>query len=260
MGRIAMKEGKTKIRDGSIFYRHQGEGDALILIHSMGLSSELWSQNMEQLSNKFSVYAIDLLGHGDSDKPDLNYEVIDHARSLIEFLDALNINKARVIGSSIGALISIDMATQFPDRIEKQVLVACPVHLTRWESLESLMWLALRYDRHGNPIPQTVEQMKFLYVDTTQEIADWTNDLKNKAGQWCKKDQIALALWEIGDKFEKIRCPTLTVYGTEDLLLKNEKIFLDGIASARGIRIEGSSHFPQKEKPEAFNDAVLEFL
>ena len=255
-----MKAGKVEVTDGELYYRQQGEGRPLILIHSLGLSSELWLPVLEPLSDKFSVYAVDLMGHGDSDKPDLNYEVIDHARCLTEFMDVLQMDRAAIIGSSIGAMISVDLSVYFPARVEKQVLVACPIFSSRWKSLEDLMWLASRYDPEGNPLPQNIEQMRFIYARPTQEITDWTNRLKSKAGKWCKKDQIAVTLWETSKKLDQIDCPTLVVYGTQDALIANEKVLLDGIKQVESVRIEGVSHFPQKEDPEAFVDSVLGFL
>lgn len=255
-----MKEGKVRVRDGEMFYRQQGNGEPLILIHSMGLSSDLWTPVMGPLSEKFSVYAVDLIGHGDSDKPDLNYEVIDHARCITEFMDAVGIQKARVVGSSIGAMISIDLSVYYPERLIKQVLAACPVFTSRWKSLEDLMWLAHRYDPEGNPIPQKVEQMQFIYANPTREITDWTNRLKAKAGKWCKKDQIAISLWETSERLHRVACPTLVLFGTKDALIANEKALLDGIRNVESVRIEGVSHFPQKEAPGAFVEAVLKFL
>jgi len=255
-----MKEGKVKIRDGEMFYRQQGSGEPLILLHAMGLSSELYIPVMDALSEKFDVYAVDLIGHGGSDKPDLNYEVLDHARCITEFMDELGIEKARILGSSIGAMIAIDMSVYYPQRVVKQVLAACPMFPSRWKNLEDLMWLASRYDADGNPIPQTVDQMKFIYAHPTQEIADWTNRLKATAGKWCKKNQIAIALWETGKELNRIECPTLILFGVQDGLIANEKLLVEGIKNAKLVHMEGVSHFPPKEDPEAFVKAVLDFL
>jgi pimeloyl-ACP methyl ester carboxylesterase len=255
-----MKEGKVNVRDGNMFYRVQGEGEPLILIHSMGLSSELWLTVMDDLSKKFTVYAPDLIGHGDSDKPDLKYEVIDYAKLIVEFMDAMSIKKASLIGSSIGGMISIEVSLNFPERITKQVLVACPIVYDRWKNLEDMMMLGARYDAEGNPIPQRVEQLAFIYSNPTQEIADWTNRIKNKAGKWCKKDQIALALWDPRGRINKINIETLSLYGTKDALIIYEEILLKEIKNCKTARIEGVSHFPQREDPKAFTEAVLKFL
>ena len=255
-----MKEDYLNVTDGRMYYRQQGEGEPVILIHAMGLSSELWLPVMDRLSEKFCVYAVDLLGHGDSDKPDLKYQVIDHAKRIVEFMDALKIKKARIAGSSIGAMISIDMSVYFPERVEKQVLVACPVFTDRWQCIEDTLMLASRYDAEGIPIPQTIDQMQFIYANPTQEITDWTNRLKDRAGKWCKKNQIAIALWETYKELDKIQCPTLVLYGEKDALVYGEKTLLEGITNATSSKIEGVSHFPQKEEPDAFADAVLAFL
>jgi pimeloyl-ACP methyl ester carboxylesterase len=255
-----MKEGKVKVADGNMFYRHQGEGAPLILIHAMGLSSELWLPTMDALSKKFSVYAPDLIGHGDSDKPDLKYQVIDHAKRIVEFMDAMGIKQAAVMGSSIGAMICIELSINFPERVTKQVLVACPIFMDRWQNLEDTIMLSARYDANGNPIPQIVEQMAFIYAKPTQEITDWTNRLKATAGKWCKKNQMAIGLWDPTEKLGKVNKPTLVLYGSKDALVFGEEILLSKIKGSAAERIEGASHFPQKEEPSAFVEAALKFL
>jgi len=215
---------------------------------------------MGKLSENFSVYAPDLIGHGDSDKPDLNYLISDHARCIIEFMDAVKIKKARIIGSSIGSMISIDMSANFPDRVLKQVLVACPSFMDRWKIVEDLLWLGSRYDADGNPIPQMLENMKFIYANPTQEITDWTNRLKNTAGKWCRRNQVAIAIYDPRDLLGRIVCPTLVVYGVKDALITSEEFLVKMIKDAKAVRIDNASHFPSKEQPEAFLDAVLNFL
>ena len=119
-----MKEATVQLKDGKMFYKTEGQGEPLVLIHSIGLSSELWDGVSKALSEKFTVYNIDMIGHGNSDKPDMRYEIHHHAESIIEFMDKVGIKKANIIGSSIGALISIEMSSAFPDRVIKQVLAA----------------------------------------------------------------------------------------------------------------------------------------
>ena len=84
--------------------------------------------------------------------------------------------------------------------------------------------------------------------------------MKNRAGKWCKKNQIAIAIWENYKELDKINCPTLILYGAKDGLISGEKTLLEGIKEARSVIIDGVSHFPQKEDPESFTEAVLAFL
>ena len=86
-----MKETAVQTKDGKLFYRFEGQGEPLILLHSLGVSSESWRHVIEQLSRKFSVYAVDLMGHGNSDKPDKNYEIYQYAENVIELMNALGI-------------------------------------------------------------------------------------------------------------------------------------------------------------------------
>ncbi len=255
-----MKEETVSVKDGRLFYRLEGRGDPLILLHSLGLSSESWRHVIGPLSKRFSVYALDLMGFGNSDKPDKNYEIRHYAESIIEFMDKLGINKASVIGNSIGAIISLEMAASFPRRLVKQVLVGCLAWATAWERLEYLMTAAFRYDTNGMPKTMTMADLSLTYVHPTTEILEWNNRLRAKAGLWCKKAHIAIGLWDVVPKLPMVSCPTLIVFGSKDYLRSAEQVLIQGIKGTKYALIEDTGHSPQIESPEAFLKPVMQFL
>lgn len=255
-----MKEDAVRVKDGELFYRLVGRGEPLILLHSLGLSSESWQYVMEPLSKKFAVYAVDLMGFGDSDKPDRNYEIHHYANNIVEFMDLLDIGKARVMGNSIGAMIALEMSASFSNRVAKQVLVGCPAWRNAWDRLERLMLGALRYDVEGNIKPMTRDDLNLSYTHPTTELLEWVNNLRAKAGIWCKRAQIAVALWDIMPKLPMVSCPTLILFGDKDVLREQEQLLIQGIRGAKYALIEDAGHVPQIDAPKAFVDTVLEFL
>ena len=109
---------------GKMRYEHRdGEGTPIILIHGFGGDLGNWIFNIDSLAAKSPVYAIDLPGHGQSEKkienPDLSFMV----SSVIELLDILKINKAHLIGHSMGGLISSRVALDHPEKVESICLI-----------------------------------------------------------------------------------------------------------------------------------------
>ena len=255
-----MKEAMVPVKDGRLFYTLAGQGDPVILLHSLGSSSESWRQVIEPLARKFSVYAVDLMGHGNSDKPDKNYEIYDFAESMIQLMDGLGISQARVVGNSIGAMISLEMSVSFPQRVTKQVLVGCPAWETAWERLERLMFFAHRLDVEGNPKTMMMGDISQTYAHPTTEILEWVNHLRAKTGIWCQKAHIAITLWDIIPRLPMVNCPTLILFGDKDILRDKEHVLTQGIRGAKYALVEDAAHLPQIDAPEAFLKPVMEFL
>lgn len=112
-----MRKAYVDIPDGQMHYRYAGFGEAVILLHMSGSSSEEYEAVGKILSEKYAVYALDLLAFGGSDRPPRFYSFADHAKTVISFMDALGIEKAYFVGSLVGANISVHIASTYPDRV-----------------------------------------------------------------------------------------------------------------------------------------------
>jgi len=84
-----MKRLSIKLDEGRLSYFTDGQGPPLLLLHSLGVSSEAWNRVIKPLAQSYSVYTWDMMGHGDSDKPPYNFLIEDYARNVIEFSDRL---------------------------------------------------------------------------------------------------------------------------------------------------------------------------
>ncbi len=107
-----------------ISYRSGGSGPALLLLHGITNSSETWEHVAPRLAERFTVIAPDLLGHGNSATPRGDYSLGAHASGARDVLTALGIDRATVVGHSLGGGIAMQFAYQFPERCERLVLVA----------------------------------------------------------------------------------------------------------------------------------------
>ncbi|MFC5906012.1 alpha/beta fold hydrolase [Streptacidiphilus monticola] len=105
-------------------FRMAGRGSAVLLIHGIGDSSSTWSPVIPGLARHHRVIAPDLLGHGASDRPRADYSVGAYANGMRDLLSVLGIERATLVGHSLGGAVAMQFAYQFPERCERLVLVA----------------------------------------------------------------------------------------------------------------------------------------
>lgn len=122
MGEFDLKH--VKLHGHDVRYRMAGEGPAVVLVHGITGSSTTWREVMPALSERFTVIAPDLLGHGESAKPRGDYSLGAFASGVRDLLVALGIERATFVGHSLGGGIAMQLAYQFPQRCERLVLVA----------------------------------------------------------------------------------------------------------------------------------------
>ncbi len=108
----------TKIR-----YIVKGSGSPVLLIHGFGQFLEVWCLNIGPLSQHYQVYAMDLPGHGLSEKPAVDCTFSFVTEFIIDFMEALGIGHASLIGHSMGGSICLDEAINFPDKVDRIILV-----------------------------------------------------------------------------------------------------------------------------------------
>lgn len=254
-----MKKLFIKTDAGKVAYLAKGQGKNLVLLHSLNLSAESWNKVFEPMTQNYTVYALDMLGHGDSDKPPKNYLIEDYTQSVIAFMGQLKMDKAIVCGNSVGALIALEMAASHPERVEELTLVGCPAR-DAWERMERLTLSALGFDTQGNPQPISMADLALSFAHPTPELLDWFNQQRTRAGQWVKKTMIAISLYDVFPRLSFVQCSTLILFGTQDILREKEKVLLERIKGSRGALIEDAGHVPQVEKPQAFLQEVSRFL
>src|SRR5918911_2406615 len=106
-----------------VSYRTAGQGPALLLLHGVTNSSQTWERVAPPLSERFTLIAPDLLGHGASASPRGDYSLGAHATGVRDMLTALGHDRVTVVGHSLGGGIAMQFAYQFPERVERLVLI-----------------------------------------------------------------------------------------------------------------------------------------
>src|SRR5213593_3713347 len=107
-----------------VIYRMAGDGPPVVLIHGMVNSSRHWEDVALRLAEDYTVIAPDLIGHGDSATPRGDYSLGAHAASIRDLLAAIGIDRASVVGHSLGGGVAMQFFYQFPERVERLALVS----------------------------------------------------------------------------------------------------------------------------------------
>ena len=129
-----MKRAYADIPEGQMHYRVEGEGKPVLLLHMAVASSDEFTRVMHFISKKYRAIAVDFMGFGDSDPAPREYQIIDHARTIISFMDALGIDKAHIAGQFFGAEIAVELAVNWPERVDKLILAGAEF----WEESQAV--------------------------------------------------------------------------------------------------------------------------
>ena len=251
---------RVELPDGWMHYQSAGRGFPVLLLHSMATSVWSWAKVITPLARKHTVYALDMMGQGDSDKPTGDYAIEDYAQSVVNFMTAMDIGRAAIVGNSIGATIAIQIAAVNPEMVDRLVLVGCPCSDTEQERKEKLAQAADRFDGNNVMLPGTLEGLKERYVHVSPQLLARVNEDRAKAGEWAWKCYVALSTFDILSTLKRVKAQTLVIYGEKDFLRGKEKVLESNIQGSKLVFIPDAGHLPQVDNPRAFLKIVQPFL
>lgn len=247
-----------------IHYVEAGSGPTVILLHGLGGSTQTWQFNTGPLAEKFHVVVPDQIGFGKSDKPLVNYRIRTYVDFLDQFCKQLKIERATLVGNSMGGWIAAAFTAAFPDRVDKLVLVDAAGY-TPPKDLDTRVFFALN--------PTTREAMKVLTAKVfynkafqTDAAIDTAIAARLAAGDGFTIKSITESIIRgedfLDDTVKTIKRPTLIVWGREDGLtpLADGERFQKDIVGSKLVVIDQCAHVPNLEKPGEFNAAVIKFL
>jgi pimeloyl-ACP methyl ester carboxylesterase len=256
-----------------------GDGPALVLLHGTGGHAETYCRNLGPLGEHFHVYAVDLVGHGFSERPTLGYSLDDFAGHVVALLDALGIRTAHISGESLGAMVAAWAAIRFPDRVDRVVMntgtLARP-DAAGQAQLDDLEQRTHALARDGVTRDAVRHRMNWLVADPsrmTDEMIDCRLRIYEQPGML---DTVATIMSRVvgmlrgdhGDPYmepgvlSRLDRPTLVLW-TEDnpgqTTSLARRVSTD-IPDALFEVLTDCAHWPQFERPEIFNAAHIEFL
>jgi pimeloyl-ACP methyl ester carboxylesterase len=250
-----------------IFYDSYGQGLPIVFLHPWTTNGYIWYFQVFPFARTNHVIAVDHRGHGRSDKPAKGYSIPEHASDVRAVLDAAKVDKAVLVGNSIGGMIAMQFALDYPDRVVGLAIVssgtgvgeampkeAAEAFKKNYEGtfgalLDGTVSAKTRRDR-----PEILEVMKAHF--TVQ------SNFPRHVFDASMADPNGVFGWNIKSKLGTIRKPTVIFAGEEDqgTPVATNKFLADNIPGAKLNVIKDVGHYYQLEKTIEFNAALQEFV
>jgi pimeloyl-ACP methyl ester carboxylesterase len=263
-------------------FRIAGSGPVILLIHGIGDNSTTWTTVQAKLAQRFTVIAVDLLGHGQSDKPRADYSIAAYANGMRDLLSVLDIERATVIGHSLGGGVAMQFTYQFPQLVERLVLVGAggvtkdvnvalrlaslpmgsealallrlPLVLPALQILGRAAGLVLGSTAVGRDLPDVLRILADLpepmassaFTRTLRAVVDWRGQSVTMLDR-CYLTQSV---------------PVQIVWGAEDVVVpvSHARMAHAAMPGSRLDIFEHSGHFPFHHDPDRFVEVIERFI
>ena len=260
--------------DGHVYYEERGRGEPLLLLHGHSLDRRMWDEQWKPFAKNYRTIRLDFRGYGRSSEQHEDLQMT-HADDVITLMDSLHIQRAHVVGLSMGAFVAGDLLAMHPERLLSCTMASGGIRNSKGPS--EPMDAAERAKRDAEIAAlheKGIDQMKAEWIETlmnsggsqrermrkplTQMITDWT------AWQPQHKDVrlfYGREAWARLRERGKVNVPVLMIRGANEIKGKrNAPAELKHTTDGRFVVVEDCGHMLNMEQPQAFNQTVLEFI
>ena len=247
---------EVEISGVKINYVATGKGtEVIVFIHGLGENLRSWKHQLESFSKAFQVVALDLRGHGKSSVPKKKIEIGDFAEDVRGLLENLDIKKAHFCGLSMGALVLFELYKKHPDCFLSMILVATR---HRYPPAQTAALEGMNMEIIGEEVATfalAASAPESLKEEVAKMIADTKKDIYLQSAE-------ATCMIDYADLLPKIKVPTLIVVGDLDIVtpIDSAEILNQVIPKSTLKIMRGTSHLPNIEKPQEFNNILQAFL
>jgi pimeloyl-ACP methyl ester carboxylesterase len=263
-------------------FRIAGSGPVILLIHGIGDNSTTWSTVQSKLAQRFTVIAPDLLGHGKSDKPRADYSVAAYANGMRDLLSVLDIERVTVVGHSLGGGVAMQFAYQFPQLVDRLILIGSggvtkdvnvalriaslplgsealallrlPMVLPALHLIGRLGGSMFGSTGVGRDIPDMLRILADLpeptasaaFARTLRAVVDWRGQVVTMLDRCYLTESV----------------PVQLIWGSLDSVIpvSHARMAHAAMPGARLEIFEGSGHFPFHDDPDRFVEVVEKFI
>jgi len=246
------------------FREEYGHGAPVLLVHGLGSSTRDWEYQIPELARHYRVIALDVRGHGRSDKPRERYSIRGFAEDVAALIEHLQLAPVHLVGISMGGMIGFQLGVDHPELLKSLCIVNSGPEVKakrprdyieiakRWSlsRLLSLDTIAKALGKVLFPKPEQAELRQKIFQRWPQ------ND---KRAYLASLD--AIIGWGVRERLARISCPTLVITADRDYTpVAQKQAYVDELPNARLLVIKDSRHATPLDQPEHFNSSLLAFL
>ena len=278
---IMLSKTKSKIGfapiagNGKLFYEEKGEGEPLIFLHGHSLDTRMWDPQWEVFSQKYHAIRFDFRGYGKSTDQSETFQ-FTHVDDLISLMDFLKIEKAHIVGLSMGAFVAGDMLAMYPERMLSCTLCSGGIRSVpgpsqpmgeeekskRDKEIEELKNKGIeKYKKEWHKILMASggTQRERMSLPLYHMVKDWS------AWQQLHKEVRNYYAQEAWDELKRkglVHVPTLLVRGENENKYSNKANpkEMDYLSDARFVTLKDCGHMLNMDRPDEFNELLLSFL
>ena len=250
-----------ELGDQRLRYAQRGDGDqAVVLIHGFGGDLDNWLFNLDTLAEGYTVYALDLPGHGQSSKRLDDPTLAGLAKTVNAFMEALEIDRAHLVGHSMGGGLALRLAQQHPERVRSLGLISCA------GLGETIDWDYI----HGFVAAENRRQLKNVMTKLFADPSLVNRKLVDDVLRYKRLDGVSETLTQLADTlfangqqrerpaegFDPAKVPTLVIWGEQDQILPVAQA--EGLGQGATVRVvPDAGHMVQMEAASTVNSALL---
>ncbi|MDO4564458.1 MAG: alpha/beta hydrolase [Clostridia bacterium] len=254
----------------SIHYLEYGEGEPLLLVHSIGQSIYTWRNLMPLLAGRYRVIAFDLCGFGFSGRPDsMNYSMDEVADAILWFMDAIQLQRTHLLGFSFGAVYALEAAVKAPERFAKKIALQ-PGGVTKQmpkkvRRMQKSVFGALVRESYGKKHVQNL--LRSCFYDATAINRDIVGQYYETMDDFASRQAIMYSLrnFDLDESLKRaaaIADEVLVLWAAEDRLQPPENMNLWKKSLRKGVyhTIRNAGHLMHEEKAEQLADIVDRYI
>ena len=255
----------TSLDAAAVTVHRTGSGPAVVLLHCLGVDHHFWDDTLTRLGGAFDVLRYDLPGHGASPVPRAGYSIEDLSEQLARILDRERIERAHVVGISLGGLIAQHFAATYPHRVHRLVLVDTTPRYT--DELKQ-MWVERAAIARTHGVKALVDPLLTIwfsdaFVAANPPAVQYVRDvLTRTSGHGYAQACEALAAADVRALAARISAPTRVVCGDDDIPSFRDAAhwLATEIPNATLAWLPRARHASVLEQPEAFSSLLLQDL
>jgi len=258
---------ETILENPAIAIDRAGEGELVVFMHGIGGNRSNWTEQVELCGDHFHAVAWDARGYGGSDDYDGPLDFGDFAADLLRLLDHFGVNKAHLVGLSMGGRIAQDFYARHSDRVASLVLVATFTGFHKFSEAERKKFIDLRKKpliegKEPKDIAPIVAKTLVGPNATSEQYQRLVASMAALHKESYIKTVEATTMYDRDADLDAIAVPTMLVFGEYDSLTTKElgEEMAGRIKGSEYVLVENAGHLVNLEQPDAFNEAVLGFL